>query len=45
MTSQNKNGVNSEGTRIHKSMEKCRELPRFAIIMDEEGYQPEGMIM
>lgn len=45
MTSQNKNGVNSEGTRVHKSMENFRELPRFAVIMDEEGYQPKGMIM
>lgn len=42
MTSQNKNGVNSEGTRVHKSMENFRELPRFAVIMDEEGYQPEA---
>ena len=45
MTSQNKNGVNSEGIRVHKVMENFRELPRFAIIMDEKGYQHEGMIM
>lgn len=45
MTSQNKNGVNSEGTRVHKSMENFCKLPRFAVMMDKEGYQPEGMIM
>ena len=45
MMSQNKNGVNSEGTRVHKSMENFCELPRFPVITNEEGYQPEGMIM
>ena len=45
MTSQNKNGANSEGTHVHKSIENFCELPRFAVIMDKEGYQHEGMIM